>query len=234
MLGSQEVHSQRNKVQPSPPLTPTATASFRKDAEYPLFDGLGSERTVTNSSQTVTGTIIQDGFGLTVATTGSSTNPYKFAATSGYRDDGDCGLTHVGARYYDAQVGRFVTRDTVLSQKAYLYCEHDPVNNVDPDGHRVPKWLAVILVGWQIGGSKIPPDDGSVTSGAGEIVREITPGVERKRKPGDGGGGPDPDTDTKRNWIIGIGVVVIIGIIVAPEITLPALGIAARLAPAGI
>jgi RHS repeat-associated protein len=106
-----------------------------KDGEYPLFDGLGSERTVTNSSQTTTGTIINEAFGLTVATTGSSTDPYKFAATSGYRDDGDAGLSHVGARYYDAQVGRFITRDTDLDQHPYLYCEHDPVNNVDPTGH---------------------------------------------------------------------------------------------------
>ena len=44
---------------------------------------------------------------------------------------------HVGARYYDAQVGRFITRDTVLTQKPYLYCEHDPVNAVDPTGHCV-------------------------------------------------------------------------------------------------
>jgi RHS repeat-associated protein len=70
-----------------------------------------------------------------VATTGSSTDPYKFAATSGYRDDGDAGLSHVGARYYDAQVGRFITRDTELDQHPYLYCHHDPVNNVDPTGH---------------------------------------------------------------------------------------------------
>jgi RHS repeat-associated protein len=110
-------------------------ALIRKDGEYPLFDGLGSERTVTNSSQTTTGTIILEGFGLTVATTGSSTNPYKFAATSGYRDDGDAGLSHVGARYYDAQVGRFITRDTELDQHPYLYCDHDPVNAVDPSGH---------------------------------------------------------------------------------------------------
>jgi hypothetical protein len=41
----------------------------------------------------------------------------------------------VGARYYDAQVGRFVTRDTVLSQKPYLYCSHDPINHLDPSGH---------------------------------------------------------------------------------------------------
>jgi hypothetical protein len=46
-----------------------------------MFDGLGSEWTVTNSSQTVTGTATYEGFGQTVATTGSNTDPYMFAAT---------------------------------------------------------------------------------------------------------------------------------------------------------
>jgi len=100
-----------------------------------MFDGLGSERAVTNSSQTVTGTITFEGFGATIVTTGSSSNPYKFAANSGYRDDGDAGLMHVGARYYDAQVGRFITRDTELDQHPYLYCDHDPINAIDPSGH---------------------------------------------------------------------------------------------------
>ena len=94
---------------------------IRKDGETPLFDGQGSERTVTNSRQTVTGTLTQDGFGNPVASTGSSANPYMHAATSGYRNDGDAGLSHVGARYYDAQVGRFISRDTFLDQKPYLY-----------------------------------------------------------------------------------------------------------------
>ena len=106
--------------------TPTAYYSYgnaliRKDGEYPLFDGLGSERTVTNASQTVTGTINFDAFGLAVGSTGSSTNPYMYAATSGYRNDGDAGLMHVGARYFDAQVGRFTSRDTVPTEDLYLY-----------------------------------------------------------------------------------------------------------------
>ncbi len=110
-------------------------ALLRKDGEYPLFDGLGSERTVTSSTQSVAGTLTLDGFGLTVNTTGSSTDPYMFGATSGYRNDADAGLMQVGARYYDAQVGRFITRDTVLTEPPYLYCHHDPVNAVDPTGH---------------------------------------------------------------------------------------------------
>ncbi|MER3475118.1 MAG: hypothetical protein C4335_14105 [Armatimonadota bacterium] len=58
----------------------------------------------------------------------------------GYRDDGDAGLLHVGARYYDPQVGRFISRDAALSEHPYLYCEHEPVNSVDPSGD-VPEWL---------------------------------------------------------------------------------------------
>ncbi|MCX6360085.1 MAG: hypothetical protein NT029_09770, partial [Armatimonadetes bacterium] len=112
-----------------------ANGLLRRGTEYPLFDGHGSERTVTNSSQTVTGAVNYEAFGQAVGTTGSSANPYMYAGDWGYRNDGDAGLMHVGARYYDAQVGRFITRDTVLSEHPYLYCEHEPVGAVDPSGH---------------------------------------------------------------------------------------------------
>ena len=70
-----------------------------------------------------------------MASTGSSTSAYQFGATSGYRTEGDAGLTLVGCRFYDAQVGRFITRDTYLDQAPYAYCDGDPVNAVDPSGH---------------------------------------------------------------------------------------------------
>ncbi|HZP80499.1 MAG TPA: RHS repeat-associated core domain-containing protein, partial [Chthonomonadaceae bacterium] len=148
--------------------TTTATYTYgnallRKDGEYPLFDGLGSERTVTNSSQTVTGTLTLDGFGQTVTSTGSSTDPYMFGATSGYRTEGDVGLMKVGTRYYDAQVGRFITRDTVLSQQPYLYCNHDPVNWVDPSGH-VPSWVKILGGGLSTAGAI-----GWIASGLGDV-----------------------------------------------------------------
>ncbi len=63
------------------------------------------------------------------------TSAYQYGATSGYRTQGDAGLTLVGCRYYDAQVGRFITRDTYQDQKPYAYCDGDPVNQVDPTGH---------------------------------------------------------------------------------------------------
>ncbi len=109
---------------------------MRRDGETPLFDGLGSERTVTNTAGSVQGTLTTTAFGQSVASTGSSSDPYGFAATSGYRNDGDAGLMLVGARYYDAQTGSFISRDTHLDQLPYGYCNGDPVNAVDPSGHQ--------------------------------------------------------------------------------------------------
>ena len=68
-------------------------ALVRKDGEYPMFDGLGSQRTTTNSSGILTGTATFEAFGTTVATNNGSHSPYQFAATSGYRTDGDAGLS---------------------------------------------------------------------------------------------------------------------------------------------
>ncbi len=90
---------------------------------------------MTNSSQSVTASLTLSAFGQTVASSGSSTSAYMFGAASGYRTEGDAGLTLVGCRFYDAQVGRFITRDTYLDQAPYAYCDGDPVNATDPSGH---------------------------------------------------------------------------------------------------
>lgn len=69
----------------------------------------------------------------------ASANPYRYA---GYQYDEVTGLYYLMARYYDASVGRFITRDTFqgfenrpLSQNQYTYSENDPVNRIDPSGN---------------------------------------------------------------------------------------------------
>ena len=84
----------------------------------------------------MTASLTLSAFGQMVASTGGSTSAYQFGATSGYRTEGDAGLTLVGCRFYDAQVGRFITRDTYLDQAPYTYCDGDPVNCTDPSGHQ--------------------------------------------------------------------------------------------------
>ena len=114
----------------------------RRTGEYPLTDGQGTTKLETNSSQAVTSTQETEAFGRSIGGTGSPVSPYGYHGAEGYRSDGDgpAGLEpyqKVGARYYDATFGRFITRDTDLSQPAYAYCDGDPVNNSDPTGHWV-------------------------------------------------------------------------------------------------
>jgi RHS repeat-associated protein len=85
-------------------------------------------------------------FGQLAYTSGSSGTNYLFGATSGYRNDGDW-VYLLGARYYDPQVGVFLTRDTYLYQKPYLYCDHDPINHLDPSGHKDEKKVDGMEVG---------------------------------------------------------------------------------------
>jgi len=124
---------------------------------------------VTGADQSVSASLTYEAFGQTVASSGSSSNPYRFAGAWGYRSDGDAGLMLVGARYYDAQVGRFISRDTYLDQHPYLYCNHDPVNAVDPSGHWSVTYSEVSgSVGGVVGGI-------SVVSTIGSIIESHTP-----------------------------------------------------------
>jgi len=108
----------------------------RRDGEWPLTDGLGSTRVVTNGSQGVTAQQAPDAYGQTVGSSGSTALPYLWRGSSGYRSDLDAGLIQVGARYYDRDSGRFITRDSDLDQAPYAYCDGDPINCTDPDGHQ--------------------------------------------------------------------------------------------------
>lgn len=116
----------------------------RRGSEYPMTDAQGTTKLETNASQTMTSTQETEAFGRTIATTGSTASPYGFHGGDGYRSDGDgpAGLEpyqKVGSRYYDATYGRFITRDTDLSQPAYAYCDGDPLNFSDPSGHKKKK-----------------------------------------------------------------------------------------------
>lgn len=87
----------------------------------------------------------------------ASVNPYRYA---GYRYDESTGLYYLMARYYDAGVGRFITRDSFhgfvndpLSLNQYSYTQNNPINYVDPKGHwrvgsvdTVGNWIDAALI----------------------------------------------------------------------------------------
>ena len=62
---------------------------------------------------------------------------YGYAGTSGYQAHDEFSLVHVGARYYDPSIGRFVQRDPIGIRggfNVYAYVSSLPTTLVDPSG----------------------------------------------------------------------------------------------------
>ncbi len=80
--------------------------------KYYNGDALGTTRSLTSSTQTVTDTFRFGAFGLNTGRTGTTATPFGFAGSYGYQADSS-GLMLLGHRYYDASTGRFLSRDRI-------------------------------------------------------------------------------------------------------------------------
>jgi RHS repeat-associated protein len=99
---------------------------------YFLQDHLGSTTAFTNSAGGVTSQINYDSFGN--PTTSASLTRYTY---TGREFDSDTGLYYYRARWYDPQVGRFISEDPIglaggINQFAYV--GNNPQNAKDPTG----------------------------------------------------------------------------------------------------
>ena len=102
-------------------------------------DGLGSTRVLTGSTGQVTDKYIYDAYGRLLVHVGENGNVYQFAGE--YRD-ANTGLDYLRARYYDPNLGRFISKDPFggvlfdpMSQHDYQYAHANPVNFTDPTGY---------------------------------------------------------------------------------------------------
>jgi RHS repeat-associated protein len=79
---------------------------------------------------------ILDAAGTTVLGASTIANPWTF---TGRRLDAETGLMYYRARYYDASLGRFTSRDPleyVDGLNLYQYVSSDPLNWSDPNGYK--------------------------------------------------------------------------------------------------
>jgi RHS repeat-associated protein len=122
---------------------------------YYHYNGHGDVVALTNSSGQVVNTYSYDPWGNILNSSEQVENPYRYA---GYRYDSETGLYYLQARYYKADIYRFLTQDPdggdvrePLTLNCYLYCGDNPVNFVDPDGqHLVGVVVAVLIVAYGI------------------------------------------------------------------------------------
>jgi RHS repeat-associated protein len=96
-------------------------------------DQIGSSRLITDGSGTSQATHTYDPYGNLVASTGTITNPLRFA---GEYLDAESGMYYLRARYYEPATGQFISRDraVALTLKPYAYSAGNPLNATDPSG----------------------------------------------------------------------------------------------------
>ncbi|MFZ5699350.1 MAG: RHS repeat-associated core domain-containing protein, partial [Pseudomonadota bacterium] len=114
-----------------------------------VTDHLGSVRLVVD---TTTGSIAQrmdyDSYGNVTNDTNPGFQPFGFA---GGLYDRDTKLTRFGARDYDAETGRWTSKDPIRfsggTANLFLYVANDPINWIDPVG------LGGLAAGYSINGA---------------------------------------------------------------------------------
>ncbi len=125
-----------------------------------LYDRLGSVVGLSNGAGVLAASYRYDPWGNILASAGTTpnlANPFRYV---GREWDGDSGLYYLRGRYYDPQLGRFISRDPLHlgmpGANQYAYAGNNPANATDPMGLDVGDrhwWQAVggVAVGIGVG-----------------------------------------------------------------------------------
>jgi RHS repeat-associated protein len=101
---------------------------------YYEHDGLGSVTSLSASTGTLVNTYIYDSFGNLSNSTGTVANAFQY---TGRDYDPETGLRYYRARYYDSQIGRFLSEDPIGFEAGvnfYSYVRSSPIGLRDPSG----------------------------------------------------------------------------------------------------
>ena len=133
-----------------------------------LINAVGDVIGLLNSTQQIVATYRYDPYGRIIDEWISSNddigtiNPLRYR---GYYYDSETGFYYLQSRYYDPEIGRFISNDSfattdshdLLSCNMFAYCLNDPVNRID-DGGNYSFWAASFIVGFIVGGVELLPN----------------------------------------------------------------------------
>ena len=105
---------------------------------WALADNQGTVRDIIDSSGEVLNHITYNSFGLVTDETNSDID-FRFGYT-GRETDEETGLSYYRSRYYDPNINRFISEDTIGfaggDANLYRYVGNSPTNFIDPDGQQ--------------------------------------------------------------------------------------------------
>jgi RHS repeat-associated protein len=109
---------------------------------YYHSDALGSITEITGKEGQAIRSYRYDAWGsMTTGENAHDSNPFRFVGAYGVRwQDSTLGLYHMGARYYQPNIGRFISQDPIRGfdeyrdYNRYIYVDNNPATIVDPEG----------------------------------------------------------------------------------------------------
>gem|GEM_PF-2131428 len=113
-----------------------ATRTTSQGLMYYITDQLHSSSVITDASGVLKKKMGympygEDAYSIDV-NSGNFNVDYRFTG----KEKDASSLYYFGARYYDPDIGRFTTADTMIDgPNGYAYCSNNPVNAIDPTGH---------------------------------------------------------------------------------------------------
>jgi RHS repeat-associated protein len=106
------------------------------ETEYYVYDFRGSTLAMTDSSEEaiITHKYQYDDFGKVLQMEETDENLFRFVGRYGVMYESE-DLVFMRDRYYDAEIGRFLSEDPIWNPNMYAYANNNPVNNIDPNGN---------------------------------------------------------------------------------------------------
>ncbi|MFA4981967.1 MAG: RHS repeat-associated core domain-containing protein [Candidatus Omnitrophota bacterium] len=116
----------------------TGQSNHSYEVYYYHQDHIGSSNVITDGTGAIVQILEYSPFGEVSRSTGNYSTDKRF---TGKIYDDSSALLYFGARYYDPELGRFITADPTIAHpfdpqdlNRYSYCRNNPVNYIDPTG----------------------------------------------------------------------------------------------------